>query len=396
MNAVTRLALLLLIPAAANSQEPDRQRIAALVDQLASDDFFRREEAEKELRAIGGPAASVLRQAAATHEELEVRFRAGQLLAQIQKILFTEVARFQGHNRFPGDPARGWISRSAVSPDGERLYTIGGDALREWNVATRTLTRTLGQFDGIYFTLALSRDGTAAITAAASDGAVAVWDLAAGNERVRLKGHTALVWGAAFTEGGKQAITGAWDKSIRVWDLSTGQEVRQFEGVKDHVRCLALSPDGTKIAAGHFGEVNQPGTLRIWDVASGKELVSMPGHTLEITSVAFAPDGSRVLTSSFDKTVRLWQCATGKLIRELKGHTGLLEMAAFSPDGQFIYSVGEDTDRTLRIWETETGENIFTSDLQPGGFLSVTPLPDNERVVTTGKDGAIKIWKWNR
>ena len=391
------LAMVLwLVPAAALAQGADRPPIAALVDQLGSDDFFRREDAERELQAIGGPALPLLRQAAAAHEELEVRFRAGQLLTQIQKTLFTEVGRLQGHNPFPGDPARGWVSRSAASPDGQRLYTIGGDALREWKLDTRTILRTLGTFDGIYFTLSLSRDGTQAMTAAAADGSVAVWDLTAGNERLRLKGHTALVWGTAFTADGKQAITGAWDKTIRVWDLSSGGELRQFEGVKDHVRCLALSPDGTRLAAGHFGEVNQPGTLRIWNVADGKELVSMAGHTLEITSVAFSPDGNRVVTASFDATVRQWEVATGKLLHELKGHTGRLEMAAYSPDGRMIYSVGEDTDRTIRAWDAETGENIFTSEVQPGGFLSVTPLADNEQVVTTGKDGLIKIWRWNR
>ena len=383
-------------PAALAAQGPDRQQVAALVDQLGSDDYFRREDAERELQAIGGPALPLLRRAAAAHEELEVRFRAAQLLAQIQKTLLVEIGRIQGHNQFPGDVARGWVSRSAVSPDGQRLYTIGGDALREWKLDTRTILRTLGTFEGIYFTLSMSRDGKQAMTAAGSDGSVAVWDLTAGNQRLLLKGHTALVWGTAFTADGTQAITSAWDKSIRVWDLTSGQELRQFAGVTDHVRCLALSPDGTKLAAGHFGEVNQPGTLRIWDVASGKELAAMAGHTLEITSVAFSPDGSRVVTASFDMTARQWEAATGKLLHELKGHTGRLEMATYSPDGQLIYSVGEDTDRTLRVWDANTGENVFASDVQPGGFLSVTPLADNEHVVTTGKDGLIRIWRWNR
>ncbi len=398
VRAAQRLLWILLLPgpAAALAQPPDPQRIAGLIEQLGSDDFFRREEAEQELRAIGGPAASELRKTAALHEELEVRFRAGQLLTQIQKSLFVETGRLEGHNRFPGDPARGWVSRSVVSPDGRRLFTIGGDALREWNLESRTLIRTLGTFDGIYFTLALSPDGTQAMTAGGQDGSVIVWDLAAGNERMRLRGHTALVWGTAFTADGKQAITGAWDKTIRVWNLSSGEQVRQFEGVTDHVRCLALSPDGTKLAAGHFAEVKQPGTLRIWDVASGKELVSMAGHTQEITSVAFSPDGTRVVTASFDTSARQWEVATGKLLHELKGHTGMLEMAAYSPDGRWIYSAGEDTDRTIRVWDAGTGENVFTSEVQSGGFLSLTPLADNEQVVTTGKDGLIKVWRWNR
>lgn len=393
-----RLALLLLVFSSTLAWAEDREqvRIAAVLDQLASEDYDAREDAGRELLAIGAPAAMVLRRAAASHPELEVRFRAQELLAQVQKHLFGEVAQLAGHDKFPGDPTRGWVTRSAVSPDGRRLYTIAGDSLREWNLDSRTLTRSIGQFEGLYFALGVAPSGDKAITIVTNDSTLAVWDLKDGREIVRLQGHKGLVWGAAITPDGTQAITGAWDRSIRLWDLATGQELRQFEGVTDHVRCLALSTDGTKLAAGHFADANQPGILRIWDVATGKELVSMPGHTLEITSVVFSRDGSRVLTASFDGSARLWDAVAGKLIREFKGLTGRLEAAAFSADEQFVFSVANEAERTLRIWETQSGENIYTSAPQPDGILSVTPLPDNHHVVTTGKDGSIKIWRWNK
>ena len=60
------LAMVLCVaPIAALAQPADRRPIAAVVDQLGSDDFFLREDAEKELRAIGYPALPLLRQAAA-------------------------------------------------------------------------------------------------------------------------------------------------------------------------------------------------------------------------------------------------------------------------------------------------------------------------------------------
>ena len=396
--AAIRLTLIFLVCGAALSaaEDAERMRIADVIDQLGSEDYYLREEAGRELLAIGAPASAALRQAAAAHAELEVRYRARELLAVIQKYLFVEVAKLEGHTKFPAEAHRGWVTRSAVSPDGKRLFTIAGDCLREWNLETRTPSRGLGQFEGLYFALGVAPSGDKAISVVANDGTLAVWDLNDGQELVRLKGHKGLVWGAVITPDGKQAITGAWDKSIRVWDLAKGQEVRQFEGVQDHVRCLALSPDGTRLAAGHFADANQPGTLRIWDVASGKELAAMPGHTLEITSVVFSRDGSRVLTASFDGSVRLWDAVAGKLIREFKGHTGRLEAAAFSTDEQFVFSVANEAERTLRIWETESGANIYTSPPQPDGLLSVTPLPDNEQVITTGKDGSIKIWRWSK
>jgi WD40 repeat protein len=388
---------MLLAAAPLGADEKVAHRVAMLIEQLGSEDYELREEAGRELAALGAPAVEALRKAAASHQELEVRFRAKELLGRVQKYLFSEVGQLEGHRKdFPAEPFRIWVTRSAVTADGKRLYTVAGDALREWDLDGRKLTRSFGEFEGLYFTLGLSAAGDKAITGVTNSWAVAVWDLRAGRELTRLSGHTAQVLGALFTTDGKHAITGGWDKTIRVWDLASGQEVRQFEGVRDNVRCLALSSDGTRLAAGHFAEVNQPGILRIWDVASGKELASMTAHSLEITSVSFSPDGSRVLTSSFDGMVRLSDAFGGRPLREFRGHTGRVEGAAFSPDGRYLYSVGDESDRTLRVWDAETGENLFTSDPQPSGLLSVTALPDNLRVVTTGKDGVIKLWQWNR
>src|SRR5262245_25274115 len=77
------------------------------------------------------------------------------------------------------------------------------------------------------------------------------------------------------------------------------------------VRCLALSPDGKLLAAGHFTAVEAPATVRLWNVETGKEVRALAGHALEVSSVAFAPNGKSLLSSSFDQTVRLWDVASG-------------------------------------------------------------------------------------
>jgi hypothetical protein len=59
--------------------ETQTEKIAALIDQLGDDGFASREAASAELVALGEPALTLLRQAAATSPDLEIRWRAEQI-----------------------------------------------------------------------------------------------------------------------------------------------------------------------------------------------------------------------------------------------------------------------------------------------------------------------------
>jgi formylglycine-generating enzyme required for sulfatase activity len=58
------------------AREPDARAIADLIRQLGHEEFARREEAGKKLEAIGEKAIGPLRDAAAAHDDAEVRWRA--------------------------------------------------------------------------------------------------------------------------------------------------------------------------------------------------------------------------------------------------------------------------------------------------------------------------------
>jgi RNA polymerase sigma factor (sigma-70 family) len=375
----------------------DDKTIRDLITQLGSEEFDTRNGAYKRLEAIGEPALKLLRKAGQENTDAEVRQTARALVKAIEKTLFGEERSFKGHGQggIGGDLGT-WVTRVAITPDGKHAVSAGFDALRLWDLKTGAQVRVFGESTQGYWALAFSKDGKRLIAANGGARAAPVFDVNTGRLLKKLAGHTAEVWGAALTADGKTAVTGAWDQSIRVWDVDAGKETRQFKDVSGHVRCLALSPNGKLVAAGHFAQLNGPGTVRLWDMDTGKEIKALEGNAQEVSSVGFSSDSKTIVSSGFDKTIRLWDVKTGKELKCLKGHSQRVEYATFTPDDKRVVSCGNDLDMTLRLWDVASGQQLYQSEPVMKGFVSVAVLPDSHHCVTTGKDGLVRLWRWKK
>ncbi len=374
----------------------DAEAIDKLIAQLSADSYQEREEAIRRLIAAGTPALDALRRLAGDKRaDPDVRLRAARAAYAIATVKIEMVRRLGVHTGAGPNAGSLWANRVVVAPDGRHALTAGMDALRYWDLATGKQIRVFGQNKNGYWSVSLSPDGSRAV-AGARNSNIYLFDVNTGKLLFEMPGHTQEVWGVVWTADGKQVLSASWDHSIRVWDAATGKQVRTFKNVSDGVRCLALSPDGKILAAGHFAAVNGPGIVRLWDVSKGTEIRSMKGHELEITSISFSAEGKLLLTSSFDKTVRLWRVGDGKQMKCFKGHTGRLECAGFTPDGRRVVSCGAESDPTLRLWDASTGKQLGQSDRVEAGFLGVAALPDGRQALTTGKDGSVCLWRWMR
>jgi WD40 repeat protein len=89
-------------------------------------------------------------------------------------------------------------------------------------------------------------DGKQAISAS-SDGTLKLWDLATGEQRRTLKGHSNSVKAVAVTADGKQAISA--DNTLKLWNLETGEVIAHFTG-ESPISCCAVASDGVTIVAG--------------------------------------------------------------------------------------------------------------------------------------------------
>jgi WD40 repeat protein len=374
------LGLAIIRPALPASQ--DDAEIDKLIGQLGDDDPAKRRDAVKRLEEVGEPAIVPLRKTAKAHADPDVRLRAGVIAAAIEKKLYAEVRRFEGH--------KGWVFRVALTPDGKKAVSTG-DAIRVWDVETGKQLGVFGQGLAGYG-LAVSSDGKRILCNDIPSKTVRLWELEKGKEIQKYQGHTGEVWVAAFCPDGKHALTGAWDATLRLWDLDSGKQVRQMEGVRDWPRCVAFAQDGKHFAVGHHTPDGSRGTVRLWELESGKEVRAFTGHTGAITAVEFSPDGKQLLSSSFDKTIRLWDVETGREVRRFEGHPGAVDYVAFLKDGKRFLSCGYENDNTVRLWDVAAGKEIHRYEGHTQAPIAVVVTPDGRHAISSGKDGTLRMW----
>jgi hypothetical protein len=118
------------------------------------------------------------------------------------------------------------------------------------------------------------------------------------------------------TQGLRLILT---EPAIRLWDMATGQEILKMQGQKSTAQVLAFSPDGRLLASGHGpgGTWRGPRELIVclWDVFSGEKLGELQGHSADIQALAFSPDGKRLVSGSDDRTALVWDVSRFALAR---------------------------------------------------------------------------------
>src|SRR5205085_3604766 len=95
-----------------------------------------------------------------------------------------------------------------------------------WDTASATVRATLGQEDGRPVrSLAFSPDGKTLAAAVGhgrdrEPGLIVLWDVATGQRRFTLTGHTDEVLSVAFSPDGRLLASGGSDRTVRLWDMT--------------------------------------------------------------------------------------------------------------------------------------------------------------------------------
>src|SRR5262249_2262699 len=127
---------------------------------------------------------------------------------------------------------------------------------------------------------------------------------------------------AVFSPDGKLLATGSRDGRVKVWDVATGQERRTLTGHSHAVKSVAWSPDGRR-----FASASNDGTVRLWETATGREM-SRFRHTeaanvdLSVYTVAWSPPGDLMADGLRHQPMVIPDQALGDGHGAIDSHTG--------------------------------------------------------------------------
>ncbi len=219
----------------------------------------------------------------------------------------------------------------------------------------------------------LATDATGQLLATVSDDkTVRLWDLPEGTPRAVLRPPIGAeqegeLYAVALAPDGSRAFAGgwtgaAWDNgsfAIYLWDTRSGALLGRLPGLPAPVQHLAVSPDGTRLAAALGGRAG----IRVWDARNGRLLWEDAAYAAPARMVGFSPDGARLAATGADGRVRVHEAGQGRKLAERMPVLGARPFGlAWSPDGALL-AIGFEDRLRIEVLAANDLRLVFAPDV---------------------------------
>ena len=288
---------------------------------------------------------------------------------------------------------RGAVNEVAVFPDHARVASVGDDGVvRIWSLADGRLISQIATGDEMVSAVAVSPCGKLLATGRYT---VSLWDVASGQKIRDLTTHNeTTVESLAFSPDGTLIASGSHYADIRVMTLDGTIKLQVQTGARNET--LSYSPDGRQLATpfrtGRPGDTSE--VVRVLDLETGNTTldVALPGFP-KLTLGVFEADGSYIAVGCRRGAyVALVHPETGHVIVQLPEQRSELNTVAISPSGRQLavacnsgevicWSIGEEEPSSCRSIKAHEG------------VASYVQFVDEQRLVSCGADGTVKVWQ---
>jgi cytochrome c len=301
-----------------------------------------RAPAQAQLRGHGGPIRALAVSADGTMA-LSGSFDASAIRWSLRHNLAEQILRLH----------ESAVNAVAILNDG-RAVTAGANALIGiWTPGKPVPDAILRGHKGPIVAVAVSPDG-ATLASASWDRTVRLWPLA-GGQPVVLEGHQQNVNGVAFAPDGTAVVSAGYDAAVRIWPLPQPAPPIVAE-LPVPLNAIATAPDGEIAAAGADGHV-------YFLSPSGQRLGAVEALPAPIVALAISRDGTRIAAAGINGAVAVIDRKTRNVLRTLVGSGVPVWAVAFLPDGRTLLTAGGD--RTIRRWDAEAGEPLDPPESGP-------------------------------
>nr|XP_043622412.1 mitogen-activated protein kinase-binding protein 1 [Erigeron canadensis] len=160
--------------------------------------------------------------------------------------------------------------------------------------------------------------------------------------------RNALASSSVFSNDSKLVYTAGCVVVIYDVDLGTQSHLMVSNRSPKPLGCVAVSQDGSYIAAGESG--HQPAIV-VWSSATLAPIAELKGHRYGVACTAFSPDGKHLVSvgTPQDGNLCLWDWRSGSLFKKLKTCSPFSDVSSvsFSADASSILTAGK---RHIKIW----------------------------------------------
>jgi WD40 repeat protein/predicted Ser/Thr protein kinase len=294
--------------------------------------------------------------------------------------------------------------------------------------------------------VAVSRDGSVALSAGGVDRTARLWDVKTGTATLAVAGVSSVDVVALSTDGQLLALGCNYERRrkqaprVQIWDRRSASFIEDFAVEGFDVQGLSFSPDGSTLAvvtrnqSDLFGIVRDirarkelcrcraTGTgprlffspdhrtvvntevvgadtavLNVRDAATGRVRWTMRDRlTGTVRRLAFSPDGRVVAGGGNSGSVVLWDVETGRTLRELKTERGRVALLSFSPDGKSLAVSPEGGTGVVQLWDVPTGQRVAELRIPDVRVNGLALAPDGRTVLLGCGDATVRLWEPGR